>query len=219
MNRLILTLSVLFFVLGLVNNNLLAQTKEERKAALKTLKKKATKDARKEAKRYRKKGYVSLPGQLPMEKQLEQSYIFAFSLDEKGKKKYYLASQEAKGETFAAAEQQTRQLCLNNIASEIGSNILGKIKSNVANAESAKDAASVTEVISGYQNTVAAKLGRTNPVVVFKKVDKKSGLTHVLMTMAYDVAAAERIIKKDLRKELKDQTDLIQDEIDELFEN
>ena len=167
----------------------------------------------------RKQGFSNLPGELPMEKQLEESYVYNNTKDEQGTKKYYTTTQLSKAETFAAAKQQAMQLSLNDIASQIGSNIIGKIKSNVANAEGLDDTNSVTEVIGGYQNRVAARLGRTIQVTLFKRIDKKSKLTYVTMTVAYDMAAAEKMVKKDLRKKLKDDLNLIQDDIDDILEN
>lgn len=208
-------LSLLLLLLFGTATLLQAQTKDERKDAQKLAKKSAVKDARKQAKKYAKQGYMNLPGGLPMEKQIENTMILSYVVDEKGTPKYYVAQQEAKAETFAAAKQQAQQLCLADIASQIGSNILGRIKSDVANAESKADAASITEVIGAYQNTVMAKLGRTEPVLLFKRTDKN--LTYIVMAMKYDMAAAEEMVKNDLRKELKQKTNLMQEEIDQML--
>lgn len=214
MKKLLLPLLILFSLSSLTAY---AQTEAEITAARKGLKGKSYKTARKEAKRLKKEGYINLPGQLPVSRQLERSYAFTYALDDKGRNKYFVETQEAKAETFAAAEQQARQLCLANIASEIGSNILGRVKANIANAESVADATSVTEVVGAYQNTVMARLGRTNPVVSLKKLDKKNGLTYVYMTLVYDLSSAEEMVKADLRKALKEETQLLQEEIDQLL--
>lgn len=193
-----------------------AQTAEERKDALKVAKKRAVRIARKEARRYRKDGYSNIVGDPPMEKQLEESFALNYIVNDNGQKKYFLTTQEAKAETFAAAKQQVYQLCIADIASQIGSEIVGKVKSNVANAESLDDAASVTEVIGAYQNRVAARLGRTEPIVVMKKKDGK--YTALVMTMKYDIASAEEIIKNDLRTELRKKVEMQQDDIDKLLD-
>jgi len=187
------------------------------KEAKKEIKEKAIKDARKDAKKLGKEGYSHMPGDLSMEKQLERSMILTIMSNDNGQKKYYNASQIAKAETFAAAKQQALQLAIADIASQLGSNLLGKIKSSVANSENLTDAASITEVIAGYQNTVAAKLGRIDPVVVIQRVDKSSKLTYVQVRIFYDMDAAAHVIKEDLRKELKAKTKEIHDEIDALF--
>ncbi|MEN7549221.1 hypothetical protein AAG747_14955 [Rapidithrix thailandica] len=208
-----LTFLLMLAIVGMSFAN--AQTSDEWKDARKIAGKKAIKDARKQAKKFRKQGFMNLPGEPNMDKQIEEAMILNYVRDDKGRRKFYYTTQEAKAETFAAAKQQAQQLCLADIASQIGSNILGRIKSNVANAEQMEDAASVTEVIGAYQNTVAAKLGRTEPVVLFTKKDK---LTYIYMGVLYDVASAEEMIKNDLRKELKSKTELLQEEIDGLLE-
>ncbi len=61
----------------------MAQSTKELK---KEVKSKALKDARKEAKRLKKDGYNVNPGQLPMDKQLEKSWMMAYEFDDKGQK-------------------------------------------------------------------------------------------------------------------------------------
>lgn len=194
-----------------------AQTKEERKDAKKEANARAIKDARKEAKQYRKEGYDNVPGDPPMEKQLEEAILLNYVKDDKGTKKYFTTTQMVKAENFRAAKEAAFQACLADIAAQIGSNIIGRIKQDVANAEDVKDATSINEVISAYQNTVAAKLGRTEPVVILQRIDKKTGLTHLTMVVKYDIGSAEEMVKKDLRKELRKKTQLLHDEIDELI--
>ena len=171
----------------------------------------------KEAKRLTDQGFYNVPGDLPVMKQLEESFRLRQEKDAEGRPRYYLSTQEAKAETFAAAKEQAQQLCLANIASQIGSNILGRIKSNLANSESAKDAASVTEVIAAYQNTVMSKLGRTEPIVILKGQDAR-GFTKIFMTVKYDMKSAEEMVKRDLRKELKQKTNELQSEIDKMLD-
>lgn len=201
------------------------------KDVIKELNKKVSKDYRKRAKDLSKRGWETVPGGAPMEKQLEIAAAKAYEMDEKGLPKNYVAYQIAKGETFAAAKMQAQQLALNDIANQIGSNIVGRIKSDVGNVESAADATSITEVISAYQNTVAAKLGRVMPVVMLMRnratlkgsqrkkdnISKTDKFVEVQCTMLYDMAAAEKMIKQDLRKELKKKTSMLHDEIDELI--
>jgi hypothetical protein len=136
-------------------------------------------------------------------------------MDDKGNPKYFVATQVAKAETFAASKQQALQLCIADIASQIGSNIFGTIKANVANNEGLDDATSVTEVIGAYQNRIMAKLGRVVPVVTLKKMENK--LTYINMTVRYDRAEALEMVKQDLRQELKDKANLMQEEIDNIL--
>ncbi|MEH0156159.1 hypothetical protein V6R21_18565 [Limibacter armeniacum] len=218
--KLINTILSLFLVAAIVTAGSIgsaqAQTKEERKEALKLANKRSIKIARKEAKQYEKKGFSAILGDPPIHKQLEDSYALHYVTNDRGQKKYFLTTQEAMAENYAAAKQQVYQLCLADFANQIGSEIVGKIKSNVANSEGLEDAVSVTEVIGAYQNRVAARLGRTEPVVVLKK--KEGKYTYMVMTMKYDVASAEEMVRNDLRQELRDKANLQQEEIDGLLD-
>ncbi|MBB6461224.1 hypothetical protein [Flammeovirga kamogawensis] len=214
--------SKLFYTIALMCSLLLfnlsaqSQTKKEKKATLKQLKTKAVKDAKKQAKTLSKQGYTEIPGDLPMAMQLENSYYARLAQDDMGNPKFFVVFQESKGESFAAAKQSAYQLCLNELATQIGSEIIGRIKTNLSNSESLNDSGSVNEVIGSYQNNVSARLGRTTPIVLLKKVD--GGMTYITMSVKYPISEAERIVKEDLRKELAKKSDLQQDEIDGLLD-
>ncbi|KXX66986.1 hypothetical protein [Flammeovirga sp. SJP92] len=214
-NKFTLSFLLVFVAMIFIANENHAQTKKEKKATLKELKGKAVKDARKAAKELKKQGYSEIPGDLPMDMQIENSYLARLSTDDMGNPKFFVTTQESKAESFAAAKQAAMQLCLTDIASQIGSEIVGRIKSNIANSEGMSDAASVTEVIGAYQNNVSARLGRTTPIVMLKKVD---GLTYITMSIKYPISEAERIVKDDLRKELANKADMSQDEINGLLD-
>lgn len=208
-------ITLLFCSVLLTNQGAFAQTKKQKKKTLKEMKGRSIKDARKQAKALEKEGYQVIPGDLPMEKQIENSYVARLAKDEDGHPKYFVAYQQSKGETFAAAKQAAYQLCLTELATQIGSEILGRIKSSVSNSEGMSDATSATQVIASYQNNVTARLGRTDQIVMLKKVDK---LTYITLSIKYPVAEAERIVKEDLRKKLETEANLGQDEINSLLD-
>ncbi|OHX64205.1 hypothetical protein [Flammeovirga pacifica] len=212
-----LSLFITLFTITLLFANFTseAQTKKEKKQTLKELKGKAVKDAKKQAKALKKEGYTVIPGDLPMDMQIENSFFARLATDDNGDPKFFVAYQQSKGETFAAAKQAAYQLCLADIASQIGSEILGRIKSTVSNSEGMSDATSATQVIASYQNNVSARLGRTQQIVMLKKVDK---LTYVTLSLKYPIAEAERIVKEDLRKKLESEANLGQEEINSLLD-
>ena len=72
-------------------------TKEQKKERLEIYKssksqlnEKATKAARKEAKQFRKEGWQTTPGALPLEKQLDRSYLMQMEFDENMYPKYLM---------------------------------------------------------------------------------------------------------------------------------
>ncbi|WP_168883357.1 hypothetical protein [Flammeovirga agarivorans] len=194
----------------------MAQTKKEKKATLKELKGKAIKEAKRQAKLLRKEGYSEIPGDLPMDLQLENSYFAKLATDDMGNPKFFVSLQESKAESFAAAKQTAYQLCLNEIATQVGSEVIGRVQTKLSNAEGIEDATSATEVIGTYQNNVSSRLGRTTPVVLIKR--KEGNLTYITMSLKYPVSEAERIVKDDLRKELLKSGSVEEGEIDALLD-
>ena len=75
----------------------------------KEMKKKAVKDARKEAKRLKKAGYMTFIGQLPLDKQLENSWQAAYELDAYGNPYYIISTQKAVASNFTAAQFQVQR--------------------------------------------------------------------------------------------------------------
>ena len=58
------------------------ERQEIRKASKSELNEKATKTARKDAKKLKKEGWITVPGALPLEKQLDKSYMMQMEYDE-----------------------------------------------------------------------------------------------------------------------------------------
>ena len=81
------------------------------RASEKELKSKSIKKARKEAKQLRKEGYDVAPGALPMDKQVEMSWIRSIEKDsESGYSKYITANGNAVGESITAAKLQANEI-------------------------------------------------------------------------------------------------------------
>ena len=72
------------------SKDMLKERKEIAKASKAELSEKATKTARKEAKRLQKENWKTTPGSLPIEKQLDKSYLMQYEYDEDMFPKYIL---------------------------------------------------------------------------------------------------------------------------------
>ncbi|MDZ7604772.1 MAG: hypothetical protein U5K79_04110 [Cyclobacteriaceae bacterium] len=72
------------------------QKKAEREVK-KEMKRKAYKDARKEATRYKRKGWYVAPGASPMDKQIEKSWELQYQEDENGYPLYIVATGNSVG--------------------------------------------------------------------------------------------------------------------------
>jgi len=205
---LIFTLSVLIVV------PVIAQSKKDIK---KDIHQKAMKEARKEAKKLKKEGFKVAPGQLPMEKQIESTWIKRYEIDNKGNKKWFVVDARAVGETHSAAKMQASEVAKVNLAGQIGSEVAGLIETNIANAQlNAEEAASVTETVATFKSIVGSKLGRTS---TFFEADKTIGKnTEVFITIGYSYDAAVEMAKEIIRKELKEKAKVQSDKFDKILD-
>ncbi len=207
-------LFIAIFTLGLFTNTFAQQTTKELN---KEIKEKATKNARKEAKKLKKDGYKVDPGQLPMEKQLDDSWRKKLMVDEDGNPAYFIATGTSVGETQAAAKMQAYEVAKINIANQLGTEVAGLVETNLANSQlNSEEASSVTETIGSFKSIVSKKMGRTLTVFeAYRKIDKN---TEVRVTLAYSYKTAMQMAKNELRKQLQKTAGLNQQKIDEILD-
>jgi len=192
----------------------LAQSTKEIK---KDIHKKAMKEARKEAKKLKKDGFKVAPGQLPMEKQIESTWIKRYETDDKGNKEWFIADARAVGETHSAAKLQANEVAKVNLAGQIGSEIAGIIESNISNAQlNEEEAASVTETVATFKSIVGSKIGRTS---TFFEADKTIGKNiEVFITIGYSYSAAVEMAKDMIREELKSKAAIQSEQLDKILD-
>lgn len=187
------------------------------KAIKKDIHSKAIKEARKEAKKLKKDGFKVAPGQLPMDKQIEATWIKRYETDDKGNKKWFVTDARAVGETHSAAKLQANEVAKVNLAGQIGTEIAGLVETNIANAQlNAEEAASITETVATFKSIVGAKMGRTS---TFFEADKSIGKnTEVFVTIGYSYEAAVEMSKDIIRKELKAKTKVQSEQLDKILD-
>ncbi|HOI32258.1 MAG: hypothetical protein PHG67_01870 [Bacteroidales bacterium] len=200
MKKLNLMMSVILaFTIVMSGSALHAQSSKELK---KEVKSKALKDARKEAKRMGKEGYKVNPGQLPMDKQLEKSWMMAYEIDDKGQKKYFMADGSSVGETQTAAKLQAYEVAKINLAGQIETEVAGLVTTNIGNQQlSSDEAASITQTMGQFKSKLNQHMGRTlTAFEAYKPVGKN---TEVRVTIAYSTEEALKMAKNIIREDLK----------------
>jgi hypothetical protein len=197
----------------IISNPLAAQTE---KTPEKKLKEKASRQARKEARKYTKDDYYIAPGALPLEKQLENAWLKQYENDDKGFPRYIVESGNSVAETQTAAKLQANETAKLNIAGAITTNVAALIENNIANMQlNNEDAASVTKTVAASKNLIAQELGRTLPLVeIYKKIGKN---VEANIRLAYDYQNAIEQAKKIIRKQLEEETKILQDKLDGLM--
>ncbi len=197
----ILRFSIIVFGLLLFTEASAQYSKEARKAA----KEKVDKDARKEAKRLKKDGYLNLPGDLPLEKQLQRSFEMQYEFDDQGMAKFLVATGTASARSSAVASSNAMDNARVELAGLISSQVANLIKTNKANTQlTEQDFETIDKFLSSSQTFVNAELGMINPVVKAEKKNSSAFERRVLIGYSFEQArkVAQQLVKKELQADL-----------------
>ena len=219
-----LLLSVLVFGLFAVapmdaqlTKDLQKQRKEQVSQQRKALNSKASKDARKEAKKFKKEGWQTTPGTLTLEKQLDRSMMMQMDVDQSGYPLYVMGEAMSIGETYDAAKMQALELAKQNLAGQIQTEITALVENTVANKQLAEEeAASIAETVLASKNLISQSIGRVIPVVeLYRDLPNKN--KEVLVRIAYNHNMAMEAAKKIIRKDLEEKGNKLHDQLDEVL--
>lgn len=203
------------------NAQLTKEQKKERKELVKATKSelnsKATKTARKEAKRLKKEGWQTTPGALPIDKQLDKSYQMLYEYDENMYPKYVMGEALSIGGNYDAAKMQALELAKQNLAGQIQTEVTALIENTVANEQlQGEQAESITRSVLASKNLISQSLGRTIPVIeVYRTLSNKN--KEVMVRIAYSGDEAKKVAKEAIRKELEQRGDDLHNKLDELL--
>ena len=205
-------LCVLFFTMWATPSiaQISKEQAKERKVLMKSSKseltQKATKVARKEAKKLSKEGWTTTPGTLPIEKQLDNMFP-----------KYIMGEAMSIGENYDAAKMQALELAKQNLAGQIQTEVTALVENTVANKQlSQEQAASVTQSIMASKNLISQSIGRTISVMeVYRTLSNKN--KEVLVRIAYNSNMAKEAAKKIVREDLEKKGDKLHKDLDKLL--
>lgn len=193
------------------------QRKEQVSQQRKALNAKASKDARKDAKKFKKEGWQTTPGTLTLEKQLDRSMMMQMDVDQYGYPLYVMGEAMSIGENYDAAKMQALELAKQNLAGQIQTEITALVENTVANKQLAEEeAVSVTESVLASKNLISQSLGRVIPVVeVYRELPNKN--KEVLVRIAYNHDMAMEAAKKVIRKDLEEKGDKLHNQLDQVL--
>ena len=189
------------------------QTERELK---KEIKDKAVKEARKEAKGYKKEGYYVAPGAIPMEKQIESAWMKQYMTDDDGYPLYIVATGNSVAVSQSAAKLQATEFAKLELAGTISTQVAALIESSIANEQlSAEEAVGVTKTVAAAKSIIAQELGRTIPLFeIYRKVNKN---VESNVRIAYNSEMAMEVANKAIKKELEKETDLAHEKLEKLM--
>lgn len=179
------------------------ERQEIKKLSKKDLDERASADARKEAKRLTKAGWVVSPGALPLEKQLNNAYLSEMEYDENLFPKYIVATAQSVGENYDAAKTAAMSLAITNLAGQIQTEVTALLENTVANKQlGQEEAASISETVMSSKNLISQSIGRTIVLVeCYRVLENKN--REVLVRIAYSGDQARAALQQALRNELE----------------
>lgn len=185
--------------------------------AKKELRIKIPKDVKQEAKSLEKEGFYVPPGALSIERQITNAWLKEQETDDYGYPKFVFGEARVVGETQIAAKTQAMQAAKLEIAGKLASEVAQIVESNISNAQlNTQDAASVTETTSAAKSIIAQKLGRVINVIEMYRDKGKN--VEVNLRIAYNNELAMDMAKETIRAELKDKSQKLGSEVDQLLQ-
>ncbi|MEN2992605.1 MAG: hypothetical protein ABDH91_03525 [Bacteroidia bacterium] len=195
----------------------LGQAQTTEREARREIERKAIKQARREAKRYKKAGFDVTPGSLPLEKQLEYTWIRLYQRDAEGNAMYLSADGNAVAETRTAAEMQALEAAKLALAGQLETFIRAIIEANIANAQlNTEEAASVTEFLTGAKNIIATAIGPVEPALkMYRNLPNKNVEVNIKLLASRNQVLQQA--KKQIREELRERLKNLQEKVDRLL--
>ncbi|MDO4526195.1 MAG: hypothetical protein Q4B61_12790 [Bacteroidales bacterium] len=193
------------------------ERKEMLKASKKELESKASKVARKEAKALAKEGWKAAPGALPLEKQLDRSYMMQMEYSADMFPKYIMGEAQSIGQNYDAAKMQASELAKLQLAGKIQTEVTALIDNTVANKQlDPEEAASVVQSVQASKNLISQSIGRIITVVeAYRTLPNKHKEVRVMI--AYNQAMAKQAAKEAIKQDLEKKGEELHKKLDELL--
>lgn len=181
------------------------------------LNRKATKAARDEAKKLKKEGWTVAPGALPLDRQLDRSYLMQYEFDENLYPKYIMGEAMSVGSNYDGAKMQALELAKQNLAGQIQTEITALVENTVSNEQlEAEQAETITRSVLASKNLISQNIGRTLTVVeAYRTLQNKN--KEVLVRIAYSSDMAMAAAKKAVRENLEEKGEDLHNELEVVF--
>lgn len=157
------------------------------------------KQAKKEAKAWKKQGWKSSPGAPSLEQQMNDALMYKYELDGEFPR-YIVGRSSAVANSFGLARKQAIARARADIASAIQTEVTELLEDSELNVEmSDSEVESAGKMLATGQQFVQQTIGRTD--VVFEAYREINGKTEVMVNVGYDGRAAKSAVLKLFEKE------------------
>lgn len=187
--KLFLSLAIILFATQITT------AQQSAKDLKKELKSNVVRDVKKSAKQLTKEGWKTMPGLLPLEKQIEQTQFAQLDKDDKGNLLNLVGTNKATSKSYSAAKQMADHRAKMELARAVSTAITEKIKENTANNNLGDgDIELIEEFISANQATVSNVLTNIKtPLAIYRQLGDNK----------YEVDVAVSVNAKDALKAAK----------------
>lgn len=168
----------------------------------KQLKKRSTKTARQEAKKFKKEGWKTAPGAMPIDKQLDKSYAIQQQYNGNFESIYLMGEAISVARNYDAARMQAMELAKIELAGKIESTIATVTENAVSNKQlSEEEAMSIVGMVQKTKSQVMQHLGKV--ILVMELYRETSKGKEVLIRIAYDTNKSKKEAIETIRKQLE----------------
>lgn len=193
------------------------ERRETRRIAQQELNARVDRVTKREAKALKAEGWQVKPGALPLEKQLERSYLMQYEYDEDLFPKYIMGEACSVGENYDAAKASATSQALTNLAAQLQTEVTALVENTVANRQLAPgEAASISESVIASKQLISHSVERTILVVECFRV-KSSGVQEVLVRLAYNSDFAKESAIQAARAELEQKGRDLHNKLDRML--
>ena len=173
---------------------------------------KPTKESKKLARSYEKKGWTVPFGAMSMAEQIQRAAYFQNEVDGAGQSKYAIGRGETEAEYFDAARMQAMELARLDIARQLETQLTAEAKKVLGNEQGA-EVTSVLETTMGGRSVVSQKISQTIVVTEIQR-ELPNGHKVVAITLAADRSQVMKDAKRAVREELKKRGSEIVEELE-----
>ena len=196
------------------------QQRELDKINMDLLKMKPTKEAKKQAKQWKKDGWVVPVGGNDLARQITRSQLMSAELmaDENGQaiKRYIIHTATVTSGSESVGYASARSQCQQEIASMLQTKVAAAIQSKADNAQnSAIDATTVDKFHQRAKSIFDATLTMMNPLIHIYRV-LPNNKYQVQVTVAYDKKEMKARLKRQLQQQLEEEGDAMGDELNDV---
>lgn len=198
------------------------QKAKEREAVMKANrslnKEKISKMSKKAAKQMKKEGWKVMPGQLPLEQQMERATMFQNQFeDDMLTPKYVWGDASSPAQNYDAGKMQALELARLNLVGSIEARITSIVDNNIGNDQAeSQEAVSLVNTLKKAKSIVQSNLGQTIPVVECYR-DLENGNKEVRVMTFYSMDKAREIARAAIRKQMEADGKTMTPELEKLL--